>query len=76
MTWLYRHDAQGDSIASLARAEFASGESNARIQAAIVASRSKDVRDGIKAARPLLATRSFDQPILSLDEYEAGRMQI
>jgi hypothetical protein len=76
VAWLYRHDAQGETIGSIARAEFASTEPNPLLRGALVASRSKDVRDGIKAARTLLATRPFEQPILTLDEYEAGRMHI
>jgi hypothetical protein len=74
--WFYKRRVEGKSVASIARAEFARTESNARVRTAIVASRSKDVRDGITAAERLLATRPFDQPILTLDEYEAGRMRI
>ena len=76
VTWFYKRRVEGISIGSIARTEFARTESNARVRTAIVASRSKDVRDGVAAAERLLATRPFEQPILTLDEYEAGRMQI
>lgn len=76
VTWYYRRQVQGLSVGAIARAEFGLTETNARVRAAIVASRSKDVRDAIKAARMLLAIRPFEQPILTLDEYEAGRMRL
>jgi len=76
VTWFYNRRVEGMSVGSIARAEFATTESNTRVRTAIVASRSKDVRDGITAAERLLATRPFEQPILTLDEYEAGRRRI
>jgi hypothetical protein len=74
VTWFYRHEVQGKSVKSLARAEFAPGEPPSDHRDAIVDSRRKDVRDGINAARALLAEHPFPQPVLMLDEYEAGRL--
>jgi hypothetical protein len=76
VTWLYRNEVDGTSIAALARAEFAAGETDVSRRDAIVDARRKDVYDGIAAARDLLADHPYPPPILTLAEYEAGRVGI
>ena len=76
VAWLFRHEVEGSSIAALARAEFAAGESDPGRRDEIVDKRRKDVSDGIAAARKLLADHPYPRPILTLAEYEAGRYGI
>jgi hypothetical protein len=76
VTWFYRNEVEGASIAALARAEFAAGEADPGRRDEIVHERRKDVSDGIVAARKLLAAHPYPRPILTLAEYEASRIGI
>jgi hypothetical protein len=76
VTWLYRSEVEGTSIAALARAEFAASEPDPARRDEIVDKRRKDVSDGIVAARKLLAGHPYPPPILTLAEYEANRIGI
>ena len=76
VAWFYRHVVEGKPILSLARAAFGASEQITLVAEAVAYDRRKDVRDGIRSARRLLEARPFEQPILSLDEYERGRMRL
>jgi hypothetical protein len=62
VTWLYRHEVLDVSLKALASEEFDDSQRHA------------DVRRGIATAHRLLARRPYQQPILTLDAYEARRL--
>lgn len=76
VTWFYRNVVEREPILSLARAAFAAHETNSAIADTIAHERRKDVRAGIKSAQRLLDQPPYGQPILTLDEFEAGRTRI
>ena len=71
--WFYRNAVEGTPKAALAKEAFGADEPDPKKHVALARDRNKDVRDGIATAKRLLAGHPFEQPILTLDEYEAGR---
>jgi hypothetical protein len=74
--WLFRRVVLGETLSSLAVSEFAPGDSHPDDRAEALEGRRKDIRQGIDSATKLLREQPYRRPILTLDEFEQGRMTL